>query len=75
MLDQHNVLRAKTRELFAHLLHGCTDRYCRLRPRTGGMHTNGGCKCIARLAELSLEVAAEADRVKNYVPTDGTILL
>jgi hypothetical protein len=44
--------------------HGCTDGYCRIRRREG-MHTNGGCNCYTALAELGLEMAANADAIKR----------
>ena len=33
------------RETADRLEHGCTDAYCRCRPKPEGMHTNGGCRC------------------------------
>lgn len=38
---------------------GCSDGNCRIRGRRGGMHTNGGCKC--------LRYAEEAEKVKKLI--------
>lgn len=68
MSDPYDTLRTKTRELYNLMRYGCTDGYCTMRPRAGGMHTNGGCRCIDRLAELSLDVAGEADKFTRGKP-------
>jgi hypothetical protein len=31
---------------------GCTDGCCLWKPRTGGMHTNGGCSCLGERSRL-----------------------
>lgn len=45
---------------------GCSDGNCKMLRRYRGMHTNGGCGCVARMSDLALEIAAEADRVKRF---------
>ncbi len=37
---------------------GCSDSYCRCKPKQGGMHTNGGCKCWNN-AQYALKWAAQ----------------
>lgn len=71
--DRHHKLKILCRDLRSLFNDGCTDGYCQIRPTRGGMHTNGGCRCIERLADLALEVAAEADRVKRFSMTNGPI--
>lgn len=51
------------RETADRLERGCSDGYCRCRPRSQGMHTNGGCRCLdmaayaVRWATKDLELA------------------
>jgi hypothetical protein len=71
--DPYHDLRLKARMLSDLFKYGCTDGGCKMRPRTGGMHTNGGCRCMESLAELSLEVAAEADRFTRGKPRPAMI--
>lgn len=66
--DPYDALRINTRSLNDLLSYGCTDGHCVMRPRTGGMHTNGGCRCMDTLADMALEVAAEADRFRRGKP-------
>lgn len=47
------------------LAHGCSDGNCQLVRRLRGMHTNGGCRCYAILADLGLEMAAAADQLRH----------
>ena len=78
MNDPYHDLRIKARELESLFKHGCTDGYCKMRPKSGGMHTNNGCRCIETLADLALDVAAEADkfgRGRGKPMMMGTILV
>lgn len=47
------------------LAYGCSDGNCQLVRRLRGMHTNGGCRCYALLADLGLEMAAAADQLRH----------
>ena len=38
---------------------GCSDGNCRIRDNKGGMHTNGGCKC--------LRYPEDAEKVKKLI--------
>jgi hypothetical protein len=58
-------LQMRARELFSLMQHGCTDGHCKMRPRKGSMHTNGGCRCVGTLADLALDVASEADKCRR----------
>jgi len=39
------------------LTHGCSDGYCYIKGPAKGMHTNGGCRCLREIKELSFELA------------------
>lgn len=45
-------------------INGCGDGNCLIR-KPVGMHTNGGCKCLAQIADEALELAAAADSIKH----------
>jgi hypothetical protein len=60
-------LQIRTREMSDLLRYGCTDAHCRMIRRPVGMHTNGGCRCVGRLADLALDVAACAEDNKHNV--------
>ncbi len=62
--DHYEYLRTLLDIQAVHLSHGCTDHYCRLVKRPPGMHTNGGCKCIGSLADMSKMIAEAADKVR-----------
>lgn len=56
-------LKEATRDLYNLLQFGCSDGYCKMRERPPkGMHTNGGCRCVDSLADLSFRVALEAEK-------------
>ena len=63
--DPYHHLRVLVRDLDNLRRHGCTNRGCRMVRRDVGLYTNGPCHCIEALAECSLAVAVEADRVKR----------
>lgn len=44
---------------------GCTDGGCQMRKPTGGMHTNGGCRCWDQ-AHKSLHWMAEDTKIMRY---------
>jgi hypothetical protein len=34
-------------------LGGCSDGYCIIKGRANGQHTNGGCRCLSRPADVN----------------------
>ena len=46
------------------LTHGCSDGNCVIKRKTG-MHTNGGCRCLRRLADDMLDCAAALEPVER----------
>lgn len=73
MTDGFDQLRPAAMELARLLEWGCSDGSCRLVKRHRGQVTNGGCKCLRHLAELSLIVAAGAEAVR-YKATGEALL-
>lgn len=61
----YHKLRVSLHALGDLLDFGCSDGNCKIARRRQGMHTNGGCRCIESLADLALDVAIEADKVKR----------
>ena len=72
-MTTHDLLNLQRRvRVFGHYVtriiqHGCSNGYCRMVKRTGGMHTNGGCNCMRRLSEFSLELAQASDSLAPFV--------
>ena len=46
----------KVVEMMRSVLQGCSDGNCILRDRTGGQHTNGGCRCKRNAKQTLAEV-------------------
>lgn len=52
---------------------GCSDGNCRILGRRGGMHTNGGCKCLRYDEDIDkvkklIAVARAAERIAPWIP-------
>lgn len=62
--DQHKELAEKAANLF-YGMHGCGDHSCFIKPPTGGMGTNGGCRCSKKTSTANIIIARANVLVKE----------
>lgn len=73
MKDSYEKLRPLMYDLQILMNHGCSNGNCKMRRKIGGMHTNGPCRCLLHLSELTLAITAEAEQC--HLRRDGAPLL